>query len=175
MLSKDLFLKIKQLHKETGAGMMFCRYILEKHGSNYENAKAYINSGEYREILGSGVRRSEPIGYEELCREIRQYNWNDGFSFPQFVLNHPECDLALAMEIFYDADGYRYFRILSYNIGGAIVWLKFIGKLYEDIEQGRYSKRKGTYKIPLTEVQKYQLIRRAFPDVFFQDIGETQI
>lgn len=64
MLSKDLYLKIKQLHEETGVGMLFCRHILEKHSSNYEDAKAYINSGEYKKIPGLGGRRSESIGHE---------------------------------------------------------------------------------------------------------------
>lgn len=73
MLSKDLFLKIKQLHEETGVGMLFCRLILEKYSSNYETAKAYVDSGEYKEILELGVRRSEPIAYEELCQESREY------------------------------------------------------------------------------------------------------
>lgn len=39
---------MKQLHEETGIGMMYCRHILEKYSSNYEDAMAYINSDEYK-------------------------------------------------------------------------------------------------------------------------------
>lgn len=46
MLSKDLYSKMKQLHKETGIGLMIARHILEKHNNNYEDAVAYIKSAK---------------------------------------------------------------------------------------------------------------------------------
>lgn len=49
MLSKDLYQKMKQLHKETGAGFMICRHILEKYNSDYEQAIADINSQKYND------------------------------------------------------------------------------------------------------------------------------
>ena len=43
---------------------------------------------------------------DSLRALIRDYNWDDGFFLPQAILNDPACDLALALEIFYLADGY---------------------------------------------------------------------
>lgn len=54
MLSKDLYQKMKQLHKETGAGYMICRHILEKYHSDYEQAIADINSHKFNDTRGEG-------------------------------------------------------------------------------------------------------------------------
>ncbi len=38
--------------------------------------------------------------YDAMKQAIQEYNRDDGLSFPEKVLNAPECDLALALEIF---------------------------------------------------------------------------
>ena len=41
----------------------------------------------------------------DLYHIIDLYNWDDGFFIPSTILDHPDCDLAVAMNIFYMADG----------------------------------------------------------------------
>ena len=47
--------------------------------------------------------------YEDMQKQIDQYNWDDVFEFVKNLLNEPLCDLALAIKIFYLGDGYGFF------------------------------------------------------------------
>ena len=44
---------------------------------------------------------------------LDNYNWDDGFAFPELILKSNECDFSLAMEIFNLADG-TYFLMQKY-------------------------------------------------------------
>lgn len=37
----------------------------------------------------------------KLRQLLNEYNWDDGFDLPKKVLENPDCDLALALEIFF--------------------------------------------------------------------------
>ena len=78
--------------------------------------------------------------YEELKQQLFDYNWDDGFSFPQNLLNNDECDLALALDIFYLADGYGYIQNYPNVDYGTEDWLNFIETLMKDIIEDRYKK-----------------------------------
>ena len=46
--------------------------------------------------------------YDDMRAVLRDYNWDDGFGLPGRLLDQPGCDLALALEIFYLADGFAF-------------------------------------------------------------------
>lgn len=48
------------------------------------------------------------MAYVDLKNKLDEYNWDDGFEVPRTILADPDCDLALALEIFYLAGGYEY-------------------------------------------------------------------
>ncbi len=59
--------------------------------------------------------------YNDLEKILNEYNWDDGFAIPKKILSNPHCDLALALKIFYLADGFAYldgifflFKIISF-------------------------------------------------------------
>lgn len=108
--------------------------------------------------------------YEVLKQQLFDYNWDDGFSFPQNLLNDDECDLALALDIFYLADGYGYIQNYPNVDYGTEDWLNFIETLMKDIIEGRYKKTDNRYEIPLTKVQKYKLNKLGVPKILISDI-----
>ena len=108
--------------------------------------------------------------YEELKQQLFDYNWDDGFSFPQNLLNNDECDLALALDIFYLADGYGYIQNYPNVDYGTEDWLNFIETLMKDIIEDRYKKTDNNYEIPLTKVQKYKLNKLGVPKILISDI-----
>ena len=108
--------------------------------------------------------------YEELKQQLFDYNWDDGFSFPQNLLNNDECDLALALDIFYLADGYGYIQNYPNVDYGTEDWLNFIETLMKDIIEYRYKKTENHYVIPLTKVQKYKLNKLGVPKILISDI-----
>lgn len=107
--------------------------------------------------------------YDELKKTITDYNWDDGFDLPKKILNNEYCDLALALEIFYLADGLAYLEDMSFN-SNLQEWSLFISNLYDDILIGRYKKSNNTFYIPLSNVCKYKLRKKLIPEIFLQDI-----
>lgn len=108
--------------------------------------------------------------YEEMKNRLEAYNWDDGFAFPQTLLDDEQCDLAMALEIFYLGDGYTYFLTFIHNIGGTKEWFRFIDRLYHAIKNGEYAASGRHYRIPLSKVQRYQMAKRNIPQVFLEDV-----
>lgn len=111
--------------------------------------------------------------YDDMRAVLRDYNWDDGFGLPGRLLDQPGCDLALALEIFYLADG---FAFLSDSEGksGSKEWRDFISRLYDKIEQGRYPKENAAFAVPLNRVIRYKLRKKRVPEIFLEDIGITE-
>lgn len=108
--------------------------------------------------------------YEELKNIINEYNWDDGFDVPYKVLDEPNCDLALALEIFYLGDGFVLIRNFPHDIDGTKEWLCFIKKLYNDIISGRYKKTNQHYTIPLSKSMRYRLAKNKVNTIFLTDL-----
>lgn len=106
---------------------------------------------------------------KDLEEKLNEYNWDDGFKFPQKLLNQPDCDLALALEIFYLADGFAYLDGYAEETS-LEEWKRFICSLYDDIINGRYIKSDRQYEIPLSKVERYKLRKKQIPEVFLADL-----
>lgn len=79
--------------------------------------------------------------YSDLKSMLREYNWDDGFEVPKEILSDSNCDLALALEIFYLADGYSYLE-KSDKMTVLQKWNPFITTLYRDILNHQISKNR---------------------------------
>lgn len=107
--------------------------------------------------------------YADLKSKLNQHNWDDGFELPEKILNNPKCDLALALEIFYLADGYAYLQNHAENTSQK-EWKRFISDLYNDILSSKYAESGNKYEIPLTRVQKYKFRKQQVPEIFWMDL-----
>lgn len=109
------------------------------------------------------------MSYSELEKLLDEYNWDDGFEIPKKILDSSCCDLALALKIFYLADGFAY-------LGGTAEesrlseWKQFIYSLYNSILGDKYKEMGRRYVIPLTKVQKYKLRKNKIPEIFLTDL-----
>ncbi len=110
--------------------------------------------------------------YHDLKNMIEDYNWDDGFETPNEMVNDPNCDLALALEIFYLADGYSFITRTSEDSISVYEseWNEFVSNLYINILNNRYKKTDVSFYIPLTKVQKYKLSKKGIPDIFLNDL-----
>ncbi len=88
---------------------------------------------------------------------------------PEELLENSDCDLALALEIFYLADGYSYLIDKSRSTS-LQEWKLFVEKLYSDILEGKYIQTASTFKNPLTKMQRYKLKKQQIPDIFLIDL-----
>lgn len=108
--------------------------------------------------------------YEEFSQSLEQYNWDNGFDFPRQVIAHSTCDLAMALKVFYLADGYGYFQKPVCKFDNTTEWYMFIDTLYHAICNGQYPRTEHHYKIPLSKIQIYKLSRNHVPLVFLTDL-----
>lgn len=109
------------------------------------------------------------MAYYDLKRKISAYNWDDGFELPKEILANPDCDLALALEIFYLADGYGYLE-QPRNATVSAEWNRFIAALYNDILNHKFPKSDTSFEIPLSKVQKYKLKKKGISELFLTDL-----
>lgn len=107
-------------------------------------------NGEIKTII------SQIEDQEFLYAYMYNYNWDNGFEIPQAVLDNDNCDLSIALLIFYRADGLRYLVDKSDNVN-LPQWQPFIKKLYDAILSGRYQRGKIAFKVQLSKVQLYKL------------------
>ncbi len=107
------------------------------------------------------------MSYDHLKTTLQGYNWDDGFDIPQTILDDPVCDLALALEIFYLADGYSYLAAAATGSGN---WQTFINRLYNEIVNGKYSKTDRHFAIPLNRVAKYKFRKMGVSEIFLTDL-----
>lgn len=113
------------------------------------------------------------MAYTDLKNKLDECNWDDGFEVPRTILADPDCDLALALEIFYLAGGYEYLE-KSARRTKLQKWNPFITVLYEDILDNRFPKTDASFEIPLSKVQKYKL-RKSFLRIYsFSFIRENR-
>lgn len=107
--------------------------------------------------------------YNDLRSKLNEYNWDDGFEIPKEILAAPDCDLALALEIFYLSDGYAYLEDLT-RTTELKEWGRFITVLYNDILNNKFPKTSTSFEIPLSKVQKYKLQKKGISKIFLTDL-----
>lgn len=109
------------------------------------------------------------MAYDDLKNRLNEYNWDDGFKVPREILADADCDLALALEVFYLADGYRYLE-RSRKTTKLQKWNRFITVLYDDILNHKFPKTDTSFEIPLSKVQKYKLRKIGIAEIFLTDL-----
>ncbi|MCL1992308.1 MAG: DUF4274 domain-containing protein [Spirochaetes bacterium] len=138
-----------------------------------KNYAAFLDDFFYSE-MGEGERQNKllGIGDSKLLHEVMAgYNWNDGLGIPALALEKAECELATALLIFWQADGYSYlFGDYDAANGGEKKWANFMDKLYRKICDGKFSPGGVEYKPDLLKSQVYRIKKHApdTPDIFFQ-------
>ncbi len=103
-----------------------------------------------------------------MQEKYKFYEWDeDNFQLP-FVIDE-NSDLADALNVFYSAGGYEFFNVIDPRYYSDN-WLNFVGNLYREIEDNKYSSKGKKYNIPLTEPQKQELLDRGVPEIFLTDL-----
>ncbi len=98
------------------------------------------------------------------------YEWDEeSFILPDKFILDGDSDLASALNVFYQAGGYDFFNVIEAEYY-ASNWLDFVGNLYDEIMDGKYSLKGRQFVIPLTVEQKQELLERGVPEVFLTDI-----
>jgi hypothetical protein len=108
---------------------------------------------------------------EELRQLIQGYNWDDGFALPRRIAGHPNCDLTVALELFWLANADIVFLGDTPESAHSAEWREFSQTLANKILDGRYGHGPSAYIPPLTKVQIHNLRKRGLPDVFLTGVS----
>jgi hypothetical protein len=103
---------------------------------------------------------------EELQHYLWHYNWNDGFEVPLLIADHPECDLGVAMTLFWLSDGQRFYT----DEGGTKGWRDFCEILAGRILNAHYQVRETSFNPPVSRVQLVKLKKDGIPSAFLEAV-----
>ena len=107
---------------------------------------------------------------DELQRAAIQYNWNDGFRLPVAIANHPQCDLAVALELFWLSDSISWYtkerELNSYNRD----WAEFCELITERILSGFYHHGPDSFNNELSRSLLGKYKKQNVPDILLNNI-----
>ena len=106
----------------------------------------------------------------ELRQLMFEYNWDDGFGLPQCVADHQNCDLALALEIFWLSESADVYLGKASDRPHNADRRLFSRTLARHILDGRYKDRSMSFVVPLSKVQIYNYRKSGLPEVFLSDL-----
>ncbi len=109
--------------------------------------------------------------YSRMKKLLAEYNWDDGLEIPKQIVSDSNCDLAMALEVFWLGDGLSYIlNDISDYFDIDKEWCEFIEKLYNDIINGKYAVTENHFEISLTRTERYILRKEGVPDIFYTDL-----
>jgi len=105
-----------------------------------------------------------------LKQAALEYNWDDGLGVPFAIANHPKCDLAVALELFWVADAVEVH--LGHHISSpwSEDWVQFCELLINRLLAGYYKQGEASFIPDLTKVQIYKYRKQNVPELFLSAV-----
>lgn len=105
----------------------------------------------------------------EIPERLNYAEWEgESFSVPRELILGENAELSDALNVFYKAGGYDFFKVVDPE-KYASAWLEFVGGLYADIEDGRYSQGGKRFVFPFSEETRKELEEQGVPNRFTRD------
>lgn len=105
----------------------------------------------------------------EIPERLNYAEWDsEGFSVPPELILGENAELADALNVFYKAGGYDFFKVINPE-KYATAWVEFVGGLYADIEDGRYVQGGKRFVFPFSEDIRKELEKQGVPERFTSD------
>lgn len=105
----------------------------------------------------------------EIPERLNYAEWDsENFSVPRELILNEKSGLADALNVFYKAGGYDFFKVVNPD-KYASAWLEFVGGLYADIEDGTYAPDGKRFVFPFSEDIRKELEEQGVPKFFTED------
>lgn len=135
------------------------------------NALAIVQRIVYE--LETPEQRCDAIRLLDSCEALleltRYYNWDDGIAVPRAIIDHPDCDLGLALHVFELAEGIVWLTSRD-DRRFQQEWARFCEDLSNRIQSGRYSAVSTPFDSSLTAAQQYKAKNDGVPTIFLSSI-----
>ena len=116
----------------------------------------------------------ELVTADELLQLAHYYNWDDGMQVPSAIVDHPACDLGVALQLFELAEGTVYLSE-DRDWKHQEAWASFCDELSTRIQSGHYTSLTVHFESSLTAVQRFKLKKAGVPPIFFSSVTPTPI
>src|SRR5688572_915323 len=94
------------------------------------------------EEIGDACERVREVANLETAQELKElaeyYNWDDGMSIPNAIVNHPKCDLGVALTLFWLAEAQCWITDQTAPDEYNREWAEFCESITERIRSGHY-------------------------------------
>jgi Domain of unknown function (DUF4274) len=135
--------------------------------NNLAEVRRIVDELETPDQRCDAIRRLESS--EDLLELAQHYNWDDGLEVPQAIIDHPVCDLGLALHLFELAEGIVWLtsdETWEYQQE----WARFCEDLASRIQNGHYLTVTIPFESGLTTVQKFKAKNAGVADIFLSSI-----
>jgi hypothetical protein len=102
---------------------------------------------------------------EELLFLGEVYNWDDGMAVPTAIIDHPSCDLGLALRLFELAEGIIWLTEKN-DWKYQETWAAFCQELSNRVQSHFYVPGPVAYASSLSAVQRYKALKAGVPQIF---------
>lgn len=109
---------------------------------------------------------------EQLEAVLAEYNWDDGVLVPTAIAQHPKCDRALALHLFWLGDALTWYTRESDPRSAE--WDAFCRLITEGLLAERYPIGELSYDPGLGRVQLYQYRKAGIPELFLTPVTGLQ-
>lgn len=124
--------------------------------------------------LDARLRCIASFGAEELAYYLDLYNWDDGFAVPTAIANHPGCDQALALRLFWLADGLAWYTSKGSPGRYQQEWGAFCHLISDGILSGRFPQGDLSFDPGLSRVEMYRLAKSEIPEALYYPVVGQQ-
>jgi hypothetical protein len=113
------------------------------------------------------------LNNEQLFTVVLGYNWDSGFAVPQAIADHPDCELATALALFWLSGAVEWLDPTRERNGWEASWRQFSTMLIPRILRGHYQRGSLSFDPGLTRVQRYKLEKAGVPAIFLEPVTST--
>ena len=107
---------------------------------------------------------------EEIPERLNYAEWDsEDHVVPDDFLLTDKSFLHEALRVFYAAGGYDFFKVVRPE-KYADNWIGFVGRLYADIESGRFAPDGKHHALSVSDEERRSLREQGVPSVFTEDI-----
>jgi len=116
----------------------------------------------------------QQVAAVDTSKELRlaaiAHNWDDGLDIPLAIAEHPRCDLAVALELFWLAEAIGWYTHDVPSDDFNQEWVAFCALVTGRILAGHYQRGSASFKSPLGAAQLHKYRNRGVPELLMNSI-----
>ncbi len=110
---------------------------------------------------------------QQLFAFASEYNWDDGVGIPEAISEHPLCDLATALLLFWHSEALECFGPNAEPPEYQETWFDFCTTVTRKLLNGYYSVGPNAFDPDLGRVQRYKLEKKGIPALLLDSIAPS--